>query len=166
MSFTTNGNMHRHMRIHEKDATAEPTTALLLASRPRSKQKILIPELMPTVNEAQLKKSSTSDSTDGTTKDTANVTSETGVVATAAVQVKQEPVAWDTIAMDYELAGDSDRGDDDGEYLMYENQVEPLASSAYRKLQLMFPVQVCCDIVFDWSGVTWYVCEGHPWLLG
>ena len=163
MSFTTNGNMHRHMRIHEKDATTEPTTALLLASRPRVKQKILIPELMPSLHEAQPKKLSPSDTT---TKDTLNVhvTSETGVVAVAAVQVKQEPVQWDTIAMDYEMTGDSERGDD-SEYLMYENQVEPLACSAYRKFQLMFPVQVCCDIVFDLSGVTYYVCKGHSWLL-
>lgn len=152
MSFTTNGNMHRHMRIHKKDSViTEPTVAPLAPSRARIKHKIthnIHPDMMaPFPAGLPEKNPSTGETNEATTKDTStlHVTPVTGVVATAMVQVKQEPmdVQWDTVAMEpYEMTSDDEMADG-VDHLTYENQVEPLACSAYRKLQQMSPMKVC-----------------------
>ena len=59
---------------------------------------------------------------------------------------------WDAVAMptdDREYETSDGETADEGSQLTYENQVEPVACSTYRKLLKMSPMQVCgCVIVW------------------
>ena len=162
MSFTTNGNMHRHMRIHEKDGTStEPIHAPIPPTRTRTKHKIthddINPDLLAPLTGAHPEKKKCSGLGDATAVVATKINTSavlpsaeaTGVVAMAAVQVKQEPLdlQWDTVAMpvfatEYEATSDSERVDE-GSHLTYENQLEPVASSTYQKLLEISPMKVC-----------------------
>ena len=163
--------MHRHMRIHKKDDSgAEPSPVAAASPRLRTKHKLgddTDTDVKTHTDGEPVDKKKCLDSGSVDVKGVVKIENNlstlplpsvmTTMDVAPEVKVKQEPMEmqWDAVAVptderEYETAGETEM-EDEGKELMYENQVEPVACSTYRKLLKMSPMQVCGRVItFLW----------------